>query len=128
MPLTYKLNPPIVQIKSTGDVEYTSGLEVTKAALREARKVTQDTGNQFWDLLFDLQEANESRSTAELQGIAMVLAQYMDILTGRMAIVVVDTHMAGLAGAFGVFAEKLGHKPQLFGTSKEAEAWLGESS
>ena len=124
MPLTYQLDQSILRISAAGDVEYTAGLEVTKAALLDARKVTQSAGAPLWDMLFDLRESTESRSTDELKGIAMALAQNMDILTGRMAIVVIDPYMVGIAEAFSVFAEKLGQKPQVFGAPKEAEAWL----
>jgi len=124
MPLTYQLDQSILRISAKGDVEYATGLDVTKAALLDARKVTQSEGSPLWDMLFDVRESTETRSTDELKGIAMALAQNLDILTGRMAIVVVDPYMVGIAEAFSVFAEQLGQKPQLFGEPKEAEAWL----
>jgi len=124
MPLVYQVDQPILRFFAKGDVEYTSGLEMTKQALRDAREVTQTQGEPLWDLLFDLRESTESRSEDELKGIAMALAQSMDILTGRMAIVVTDPKMVGIAEAFSVFAEQLGQMPHVFGTSKEADAWL----
>jgi hypothetical protein len=124
MPLIYQVDQPILRFNAKGDVKYTSGLETTKRALRDAREVTQTKGEPLWNLLFDLRESTESRSEDELKGIAMALAQNMDILTGRMAVLVVDPHYVGVAAAFSVFAEQLGQEPQLFGTPEEAEAWL----
>lgn len=124
MPLTYKLEPPIVRIRAQGDVEYNAGLGVLKTALQEARNSSVPKGETLWGLLVDLRESRENRTDVEIQGIAMALAQNMDILTGRMAIVVIDPKYVGRAQMFSAFAEKLGQHPRIFSNFEEAEAWL----
>jgi hypothetical protein len=124
MPLTYELDKRLVRIRAQGQVEYNSGLSVLKAALQAARKSSEPKGEVLWDFLLDLRESKENRSDVEIQGIAMAMAQNMDILTGRMAIVVIDPSLVGRAEMFSAFAEKLGQHPHIFATPEEAEAWL----
>jgi hypothetical protein len=122
MPLRFQIRRPLLRIIAEGDVDYNAGLVQLKQALEEARKSSPEALR--WGLLFDLRKTTETRSDTELRGIAMALAQYAHMLTGRMALLVADAHHLQLSQTFGVFAEQLGHEPQIFEQAQDAVAWL----
>lgn len=125
MPLNYKIRKPVVRWVKTGDVDYNDVLDVIKRSLEEARQNHPDV--LHWDLIVDLSASSKIRSENELRGVAMALAQYTHILSGRIALVAASTIHLEQGRQFSEFAQQLGHRPRVFEKLQEAEDWLKES-
>lgn len=123
MPLSYRIGRALIRLTVKGDLEYSSCLDTLRAAFEEARKSARPPG-PGWNVLIDLTESTEQRTTDELRGIAMSMAQQSDMLAGRLALVTADPYLLELARAFSAFVEKLGQEPRLFSDVADADAWL----
>ena len=124
MPLKYSLHDPTLCIVADGDVEYAAGLDVLRAALDDARRTHPPEGTGHWNILFDIRNSSENRGTAELKGIAQVLSEHGDLLTGRMAVVADQPFYYGMGRVFGVFVQQQGQEPRVFSDYDQAMTWL----
>jgi hypothetical protein len=124
MEMTYKLRRHTVILSTHGTVPYNLILSTLKQALDEARKTAPPPDGVPWDLMFDIRGSTATRTADELQGIAMALAQYSDMLSGRLAVLAVDPIRVGAGRTFSAFVSQLGQEPRVFKTPAEAEAYL----
>jgi hypothetical protein len=122
MPMLYKVSPRVVRFTKHGNVKHTEVLTLLDRAFREAQDTHPNT--ERWELIVDLRDSSEVRTDMELRGFAMALTQRSPILSGRLALVVTEPEVVKQIRKFVTMAERAGHKPRVFRTVKDAEAWL----
>lgn len=120
MGIEYQLGDGVIRFRTTGEVEYASGLDVLRAGFGAAA----DRPGTRWGLLFDIRESAENRSETELRGIAAAVGDHRHLLTGRCAIVASDPLHYGLARMACVYLDGLGLRAGAFGSVDEAEEWV----
>ena len=110
---------------AVGDVVYEEGVKTFATCMAEAGKSLETIDlPDLWHLMFDIRKSTENRSDEELQGIAIIVSQHRDALSGRMAIATADDFHYQSARRFEEFAEQLGQVAAVFRDIDQAEAWL----
>jgi hypothetical protein len=124
MPVTFTVGGGIVCVTVQGTVTHNELLDTFGRALAKARKARRPASGADWNLIIDISASTARRTEDELRGIAMALTQHSDLLTGRVAVVAVDSLREDRGRLFSTFAEQLGHEPRVFHSLAEAQAWL----
>lgn len=122
MPLSFEQRGDTLWVIAEGDVDYASGLAAFGNALREAGK--SDPARR-WHLLFDVRRSTEDRDADELRGIAGLVAENADMLSGRCALLAGDDLHYGLSRMFEAYCQARGLAARVFREVPEAESWLG---
>lgn len=113
----------ILTIRSVGDQTMTEGLRQMEAALDLARAHHAAAGVRC-HLLFDMRESEENKDPDELRDVTMYLAGNLDVLTGRIAVIVERGLLFGLARMFAVYGENVGLNTGVFTGGEAARRWL----
>jgi len=120
MALKYQLDTPIIRWIAQGDVDYHEGLKVSLESFDAARKA--DGSN--WHVLANLLESTENRSEQDIRGIADLLVANLDVLSGRLGIVVQAPLQFGVSRMLQAYTDGQGVEIGLFPTEIEANSWL----
>jgi len=124
--LEFELTKSVLRLRPVGDVDLGVARQGLSEALTAARAAWRTNGNRSFHVLINLRESLENRSAGELRGLSEIMAGYVDVLTGRIALVVVDPLRYALSRTFEVIAESVGQTPRVFESIDEAETWLAE--
>ena len=123
MALHCSIQNDILEIRSVGDQELDVGLAQLDAGMELADEVYKKNGNGV-DLLLDLVESEESKSTADLKAIASYFSARCPPLSGRIAIVAPEDFLYGLSRVFSAWADPNKLDTSVFRSHAEAWAWL----
>ncbi len=126
MALLSYLEDGILAIRSVGDQELEEGLQQMQAAIDLACNHHEATGNRV-PLLVDLRESEENKDPQDLRSVAGYLAENLDVLSGRIAVVTQRGLRFGLARMFAVYGENVGLATSVFTVAADALAWLKEA-
>lgn len=121
MSLRYEIRDHVLWFETQGDVEYDEGLDTLGAAIRDAGE--RAPGRRF-DVVFDIRNSRESRSSRELRGIAEFVGSHAEVLSGRCVIVAGDAFHYGLGRMFGAYSESQGVEVGVVRDVGAAISWL----
>ena len=124
MSLTYEIRGDVLWFTTEGSVDFVDGLHTIQCGFSEASDASVAEPERRWNLLFDVRQSTESRTSGELQDIAKLIASHRGMLTGRCAIIVSKPLYYGLSRMFAVFMESLGLRTSVVHSEEEAIAWL----
>ncbi len=121
MGIAFQLHRTEIRFRTTGDVDYGDGLQTMRSAFAAAK--APDAGT-LWDLLFDISESQENRSSDELRGVAEEIERHRELLPGRAAVVATNPLHYGLARMFCVFMQSVGFEAMVFASVGEGTSCL----
>jgi hypothetical protein len=110
-------------VRSVGDQPLEEGMAQLSAGIALAQAYYEETGTPA-DLLFDMMESGESKSSAELKQVADYLARLLPPLSGRIALAAREDLMFGLSRVFSAQAAPQGIVSHVARSREDAMAWL----
>ena len=119
MPLQFRIEGKIGIFAALGDVEFEEGIKVLESGLTRLRDQSIDS------VLFDLRHSKESRSTAEIRGIAGVVQDHLP--SGRLAVVADSDLYFGLSRMFTSQTDSDSLPSSVFRDLEEGMSWLKEA-
>lgn len=123
MALISSVDDGVLLIRSVGDQSLEEGLAQLNAGMSLAQQTLDATGVAP-DLLIDLTESEEAKSTGELKQIIAYFAAHRPPLSGRIAVVAPKDLLFGLSRVFGAHGERHGLATAVFRTIEEGERHL----
>lgn len=127
MPVEFEFQDHSIVSTTKGDVEFADTLHRFMQTIHEAGRRCRENGAPRWHYLADIRESTEARNADELWSIAQMLGTHLDILSGRVAIVVNDSFYKEITRMLGILVERYGMTLAVFPTVAEARAWLEEA-
>ena len=112
-------------VRSVGDHGLDEGLVQMALAMDLAREEFQRTGTRV-DMLIDMLESEEHKSPEELREIGEWFRPYLDLLSGRIAVVVGEELHFGLTRLFSAVVQQDGMVVQPFYDTEAARRWLSD--
>lgn len=124
MPIEFTRRGRTIVSTTIGDVDYSTGMTQLLSALHEADDILRADSGPAWHYLADIRESTEQRTGDELWSIASLLSSHRKILSGKIAIILTDRHLAEITRMFGSIVARHGMTIGVFASPVEAQTWL----